>query len=156
MRSGRLLRIFKLARSWPQLRKIIATILATIPRMSSLAGMLLLFIFIFDLLGMQLFGYKFIFCDSYDVSDASACRGVRPESIFIGVFCDSYVTPNRRWDCYAPCSAAQANQWVVFNENTGAMGPCAAYGEASAPTYLARLGESDQPVITLMTSSGRL
>ena len=25
------------------------------------------------------------------------------------------------------------------------MGPCAAYGEASAPTYLARLGESDQP-----------
>ena len=135
LRSGRLLRIFKLARSWPQLRKIIATILATIPRMSSLAGMLLLFIFIFDLLGMQLFGYKFIFCDSYDVSDASPrCPpGIASESC-----------PNRR-DCYAPCSAAQANQWVVFNEGTGAMGPCAAYGEASAPTYLARLGESDQP-----------
>ena len=38
--------------------------------MSSLAGMLFIFIF-FDLLGMQLFGYKFIFCDSYDVSDAA-------------------------------------------------------------------------------------
>ena len=135
LRSGRLLRIFKLARSWPQLRKIIATILATIPSMSSLAGMLFLFIFIFDLLGMQLFGYKFIFCDSYEVMDASpTCPpGMAAEAC-----------PNRR-DCYAPCSATQANQWVVFNENTGAMGPCAAYGEASAPTYLARLGESDQP-----------
>ena len=70
LRTGRLLRVFKLARSWPQLRNIIITILATIPSMSSLAGMLLLFIFIFDLLGMQLFGYQFIFCDSYGVEGA--------------------------------------------------------------------------------------
>ena len=69
LRSFRLLRILKLARSWPQLRKIIATILDTIPSMSSLAGMLFLFIFIFDLLGLQLFGYEFVFCDSYGVDD---------------------------------------------------------------------------------------
>ena len=38
LRSFRLLRILKLARSWPQLRKIIATILDTIPSMSSWPG----------------------------------------------------------------------------------------------------------------------
>ena len=38
LRSFRLLRILKLARSWPQLRKIIATILDTIPSMSSSPG----------------------------------------------------------------------------------------------------------------------
>jgi hypothetical protein len=59
LRTGRLLRVFKLARSWPQLRNIITTILSTIPSMSSLAGMLLLFIFIFDLLGMQVRPWAF-------------------------------------------------------------------------------------------------
>ena len=132
LRSCRLLRILKLARSWPQLRKIIATILQTIPSMSSLAGMLFLFIFIFDLLGMQMFGYKFIFCDSYETEGAEPMcpPGVRSQDC-----------PKRR-DCYADCAAPQVDQWITFA--SGASGPCTAYGDAANPTYLARLGRSDQ------------
>ena len=142
LRSGRLLRIFKLARSWPQLRKIISTILATIPSMSSLAGMLMLFIFIFDLLGMQLFGYKFIFCDWYGVAGAEP---LCPPGV------GSSACPKRR-DCYAPCDATQAGAWVTYGDpgfgDVTAQGPCAAYvgdGDGDETTYLARLGPSDQP-----------
>ena len=130
LRSFRLLRILKLARSWPQLRKIIATILDTIPSMSSLAGMLFLFIFIFDLLGLQLFGYEFVFCDSYDVEGAApSC----PPNV-LETSC-----PNRK-DCYVGCESAQADTWIAYD--SGATGYCAKYGDGS---YLARLGESDQP-----------
>ena len=43
----------------------------SLPSMSSLSGILALFIFVFDLLGMQIFGFEFQFCDSYGVDDAA-------------------------------------------------------------------------------------
>jgi uncharacterized membrane protein YgcG len=148
LRSCRLLRILKLARSWPQLRKIVATIMQTIPSMSSLAGMLFLFIFIFDLLGMQMFGYQFIFCDSYDVEGATP---MCPPGVL------SADCPKRR-DCYAPCAAPQVDQWITFgSDGGGAGGLCSAFpgggggdgggggGAVAAATYMARLGRSDQP-----------
>ena len=131
LRSFRLLRILKLARSWPQLRKIIATILDTIPSMSSLAGMLFLFIFIFDLLGLQLFGYEFVFCDSYGVDGAAPTC---PPSVA------ETACPNRK-DCYVACKASQVGTWIEYA--SGATGYCAEYG--SGGTALARLGASDQP-----------
>ena len=110
--------------------------------MSSLAGMLMLFIFIFDLLGMQLFGYKFIFCDSYGVAGAEP---LCPPGV------GSSACPKRR-DCYAPCDATQAGAWVTYGDpgfgDVTAQGPCAAYvgdGDGDETTYLARLGPSDQP-----------
>ena len=136
LRTGRLLRVFKLARSWPQLRNIIITILATIPSMSSLAGMLLLFIFIFDLLGMQLFGYRFIFCDSYGVEGAEPLCPPGAEE-----HCPT------REDCYAACPAAMAEAWVSFNADTGAAGKCEAYVDPDdgEVTHYARLGVADRP-----------
>jgi uncharacterized membrane protein len=135
LRTGRLLRVFKLARSWPQLRNIITTILATIPSMSSLAGMLLLFIFIFDLLGMQLFGYQFIFCDSYGVDSAEPLCPPGADDC-----------PTRE-DCYAPCPAAMADFWVTFDADTGAGGLCKAYADSEdgEAVYYARLGVADRP-----------
>ena len=135
LRTGRLLRVFKLARSWPQLRNIIITILATIPSMSSLAGMLLLFIFIFDLLGMQLFGYQFIFCDSYGVESAEPLCPPGADDC-----------PTRE-DCYAPCPAAMADFWVTFDAETGAGGLCKAYADSEdgEAVYYARLGVADRP-----------
>ena len=136
LRTGRLLRVFKLARSWPQLRNIIITILATIPSMSSLAGMLLLFIFIFDLLGMQLFGYQFIFCDSYGVESAEP---LCPPGM--GDACPT------RDECYAACPAAMADAWVAFDAETGAAGMCKAYTDPGdgEVVYYARLGAADRP-----------
>jgi hypothetical protein len=129
LRSARLLRILKLARSWPQLRNIIETIMESLPSMSSLSGILALFIFVFDLLGMQIFGFEFQFCDSYGVDDAApTCP------ITLGKSCPDY------YDCYVACTAAQANAWVKFP--SGAQGPCASYG---ADGHLVRLGECDVP-----------
>lgn len=57
-RGLRLLRIFKLARSWTSFREILAKILKTLKHVSTFVVLLLIFMFIFSLLGMELFGYK--------------------------------------------------------------------------------------------------
>ena len=71
-RGVRLLRVFKLARSWPSFRDILAKIIVTIKDVSTFSVLLLMFMFIFTLLGMELFGYKVMF----DAND----RVVDPES----------------------------------------------------------------------------
>lgn len=60
-RSVRLLRVFKLARSWTSFREILAKILVTIKDVSTFSILLLMFMFIFSLLGMELFGFKVLF-----------------------------------------------------------------------------------------------
>ena len=66
------MRIFKLARSWKQLNEIISTMIRSLAGISYLSLILLLFMFIFALLGMQLFGYEFVFCDEYGLDEAGA------------------------------------------------------------------------------------
>lgn len=51
------MRIFKLARSWKELNNIINTIFKSLASIAYLSLILLLFMFISALLGMQLFGY---------------------------------------------------------------------------------------------------
>ena len=62
-RGVRLLRVFKLARSWTSFRKILAKIMVTIKDVSTFSVLLLMFMFIFSLLGMELFGHKVKFYD---------------------------------------------------------------------------------------------
>jgi Ion transport protein len=57
-RAFRLMRVFKLARRWEELNKIVQTIFKSISSISYLSLLLLVFIFIMALLGMQMFGYK--------------------------------------------------------------------------------------------------
>ncbi|PFX33508.1 Voltage-dependent calcium channel type A subunit alpha-1 [Stylophora pistillata] len=59
LRSLRLLRIFKFTRFWASLRNFVTSLLNSMRSILSLIFLLLLFIFIFALLGMQLFGGKF-------------------------------------------------------------------------------------------------
>ena len=56
-RGVRLLRVFKLARSWDSFRVILAKIIVTIKDVSTFSILLLMFMFIFTLLGMELFGH---------------------------------------------------------------------------------------------------
>lgn len=58
LRSFRLLRVFKLARSWTSLNELLTTTMNTLPRLGPFTVVLLLFMFIYSLLGMQLFGGK--------------------------------------------------------------------------------------------------
>ncbi|KAK3250718.1 Caveolin-2 [Cymbomonas tetramitiformis] len=126
LRSFRLLRVFKLARSWKELNQIITTIFKSLASISYLSLILLLFIFIFALLGMKFFGYKFEFCegDAY-----TTC----PEG-------EQDRCPSHR-DCYVECEVAQVGEWI---EDTGL---CVAYPveQTEKTDYLVRVGPSDVP-----------
>jgi len=115
LRSFRLLRVFKLARSWKQLNQIITTIFTSLASISYLSLILLLFIFIFSLLGMQLFGFQFIFCDHIGLEDAEKqCPAGLAD------------TCPKHFDCYVPCEKSLVGEWVEFTE-AGFGGLCKKY-----------------------------
>ncbi|KAI0978733.1 hypothetical protein GJ496_009854, partial [Pomphorhynchus laevis] len=58
-RSFRLLRIFKLAKSWPTLNRLLYVIGNTLSALGNLSIALVIIIFIFAVIGMQLFGPKY-------------------------------------------------------------------------------------------------
>ena len=58
LRAVRLLRVFKLARSWTSFRELLAKIIETLKDIQSFSCLLILFMFIFTLLGMELFAYR--------------------------------------------------------------------------------------------------
>ncbi len=58
LRCVRLLRVFKVTRYWTALRNLVASLLNSMKSIASLLLLLFLFIVIFALLGMQMFGGK--------------------------------------------------------------------------------------------------
>ena len=89
-RAFRLLRVFRLARSWKQLNKIINTIFRSVANIAYLTCILVLFIFIFALLGKEFFGYNFKNCSF--VEDA---KSICPPG---KAGCPDH------YDCYVPCT----------------------------------------------------
>ena len=59
LRSFRLLRVFKLAKSWKSLNDILTIMANTVGALSNLTFVLIIIIFIFAVMGMQLFGKLF-------------------------------------------------------------------------------------------------
>lgn len=82
-RGVRLLRVFKLARSWSSFREILAKIIITIKDVSTFSVLLLMFMFIFTLLGMELFGHKVSFVDDTPVP---AGEGLSPRPNFDNIW----------------------------------------------------------------------
>ena len=70
-RGVRLLRVFKLARSWSSFREILVQIWVTLKDISTFSVLLLMFMLIFTLLGMELFGHKIRFQDDLPVDPES-------------------------------------------------------------------------------------
>ena len=60
-RAFRLLRVFKLAKKWTELRKLMITIFKCLQDVSYFSVLLLLFMFIYALIGMELYAYKLRF-----------------------------------------------------------------------------------------------
>eukprot|EP00898_Chlorokybus_atmophyticus_P005124 jgi/Chlat1/5612/Chrsp369S09000 len=58
LRALRIFRVFKLVRSWKQLQSILGTIVRSLNSVAYVSLLVMLFVFIFGLLGMQLLGYK--------------------------------------------------------------------------------------------------
>uniref|UniRef100_A0A8C4SBA8 Voltage-dependent R-type calcium channel subunit alpha-1E-like n=1 Tax=Erpetoichthys calabaricus TaxID=27687 RepID=A0A8C4SBA8_ERPCA len=63
LRALRLLRIFKITKYWASLRNLVVSLMNSMKSIISLLFLLFLFIVVFALLGMQLFGGRFIFDD---------------------------------------------------------------------------------------------
>mmetsp|Transcript_58370 Transcript_58370/g.186060 ORF Transcript_58370/g.186060 Transcript_58370/m.186060 type:complete len:1610 (+) Transcript_58370:485-5314(+) len=144
LRSFRLLRVFKLARSWKELNQIINTIFKSLASIAYLSLILLLFIFIFALLGMQLFGYKFQFCEAVVDSSPICPPGMKD-------LCPKH------WDCYRECSESDVGQWSfvegsVYNN----LALCESFpqesGGKSASEIMADLG-MDAPVFYQMVGA---
>ena len=60
LRAFRLLRVFKLAKSWKSLRQLINTVVKSMTSISYLGLLMLLFVFIYALMGMQFFGNRWV------------------------------------------------------------------------------------------------
>ena len=60
LRSFRLLRVFKLAKSWPTLNLLISIMGKTVGALGNLTFVLCIIIFIFAVMGMQLFGKSYL------------------------------------------------------------------------------------------------
>ena len=73
LRMLRVLRILRLMRSWRGLYKILKTFVRAIPQMMNLVFLIVLTMFMFALLGMQLFGGIFIPDNGYSAS--TLCPG---------------------------------------------------------------------------------
>jgi len=58
MRAFRLLRVFKLAKSWKEFQVLLLTIIHTMHSIAPFCIILLIFLFIYTLLGMELFAFK--------------------------------------------------------------------------------------------------
>jgi len=63
LRTFRLFRVFKLARSWTSLQNLLLTIAKTMDEIGNFSVLLGLFMYIYALVGMQFFAYKFRFDD---------------------------------------------------------------------------------------------
>uniref|UniRef100_A0A672UPC9 Sodium channel protein n=1 Tax=Strigops habroptila TaxID=2489341 RepID=A0A672UPC9_STRHB len=74
LRSFRLLRVFKLAKSWPTLNMLIKIIGNSVGALGNLTLVLAIIVFIFAVVGMQLFGKSYIECVC-KISDPSAAQG---------------------------------------------------------------------------------
>ncbi len=59
-----MLRVIKLAHRWQELNRLLTTLGRSVAAVCNLSLILLLFIFVFALLGLQLFGYRMLECDA--------------------------------------------------------------------------------------------
>jgi len=84
-RGVRLLRIFKLARSWSSFREILVQIWVTIKDISTFSVLLLMFMFIFTLLGMELYGHKINFDEQDYPVEGESGMPLRPNFDNLGM-----------------------------------------------------------------------
>ncbi|GIL88323.1 hypothetical protein Vretifemale_16288 [Volvox reticuliferus] len=138
LRAFRLLRIFRLARNWKEFNALIRGMFNSVQASIMLVGLMLLFLFISSLVGMELFGYEFMFCDYVE-----GARAVCPPGQRVWGDC-----PNHFY-CYLPCSDSQNGTWVdapgSFYNGLAYCERFCASAEGGGCEYLAMVGKSQVP-----------
>ncbi|XP_020440585.1 sodium channel protein type 1 subunit alpha isoform X2 [Corvus cornix cornix] len=115
LRSFRLLRVFKLAKSWPTLNMLIKIIGNSVGALGNLTLVLAIIVFIFAVVGMQLFGKNYKECVCKIASDCVLPRWHMQDFfhsflIVFRVLCGEWI--ETMWDCMEV--AGQAMCLTVF------------------------------------------
>ncbi|XP_041259194.1 sodium channel protein type 2 subunit alpha-like isoform X9 [Onychostruthus taczanowskii] len=115
LRSFRLLRVFKLAKSWPTLNMLIKIIGNSVGALGNLTLVLAIIVFIFAVVGMQLFGKSYKECVCKISSDCVLPRWHMHDFfhsflIVFRVLCGEWI--ETMWDCMEV--AGQAMCLIVF------------------------------------------
>uniref|UniRef100_A0A8C0BQY2 Sodium channel protein n=1 Tax=Buteo japonicus TaxID=224669 RepID=A0A8C0BQY2_9AVES len=115
LRSFRLLRVFKLAKSWPTLNMLIKIIGNSVGALGNLTLVLAIIVFIFAVVGMQLFGKNYKECVCKIASDCELPRWHMQDFfhsflIVFRVLCGEWI--ETMWDCMEV--AGQAMCLTVF------------------------------------------
>ncbi|KAL8183413.1 UNVERIFIED_CONTAM: Sodium channel protein type 2 subunit alpha, partial [Gekko kuhli] len=115
LRSFRLLRVFKLAKSWPTLNMLIKIIGNSVGALGNLTLVLAIIVFIFAVVGMQLFGKMYVECVCKINTDCILPRWHMNDFfhsflIVFRILCGEWI--ETMWDCMEV--AGQAMCLVVF------------------------------------------
>nr|XP_010298392.1 PREDICTED: sodium channel protein type 4 subunit alpha [Balearica regulorum gibbericeps] len=115
LRSFRLLRVFKLAKSWPTLNMLIKIIGNSVGALGNLTLVLAIIVFIFAVVGMQLFGKSYIECVCKISLDCTLPRWHMNDFfhsflIVFRILCGEWI--ETMWDCMEV--AGQAMCLIVF------------------------------------------
>uniref|UniRef100_A0A8C5KCF4 Sodium channel protein n=1 Tax=Jaculus jaculus TaxID=51337 RepID=A0A8C5KCF4_JACJA len=115
LRSFRLLRVFKLAKSWPTLNMLIKIIGNSVGALGNLTLVLAIIVFIFAVVGMQLFGKSYKECVCKIASDCNLPRWHMNDFfhsflIVFRILCGEWI--ETMWDCMEV--AGQAMCLTVF------------------------------------------
>uniref|UniRef100_A0A087YGF8 Sodium channel protein n=1 Tax=Poecilia formosa TaxID=48698 RepID=A0A087YGF8_POEFO len=123
LRSFRLLRVFKLAKSWPTLNKLIKIIGNSVGALGNLTLVLAIIVFIFAVVGMQLFGKYYKDCVCKISEDCTLPRWHMNDFfhsflIVFRVLCGEWI--ETMWDCMevagkAPCLILYMTVMVIGN-----------------------------------------
>ncbi|GAB6018918.1 hypothetical protein CHUAL_000570 [Chamberlinius hualienensis] len=99
LRAFRLLRIFKLAQSWTTMKVLLSIILSTLGALGNLVVVLLIIMYIFAVIGMQLFGsnYRAVNFDPDPVPRWNFQDFPHSFLMIFRVLCGEWVEP--MWDC---------------------------------------------------------
>ncbi|XP_020653693.3 sodium channel protein type 4 subunit alpha isoform X4 [Pogona vitticeps] len=102
LRSFRLMRVFKLAKSWPTLNMLIKIIGNSVGALGNLTLVLAIIVFIFAVVGMQLFGKSYIECVCKISSDCALPRWHMHDFfhaflIVFRILCGEWI--ETMWDC---------------------------------------------------------
>uniref|UniRef100_A0A3Q1HVM5 Sodium channel protein n=1 Tax=Anabas testudineus TaxID=64144 RepID=A0A3Q1HVM5_ANATE len=115
LRSFRLLRVFKLAKSWPTLNMLIKIIGNSVGALGNLTLVLAIIVFIFAVVGMQLFGKSYKDCVCKIASDCELPRWHMNDFfhsflIVFRILCGEWI--ETMWDCMEVAGAGMC--LVVF------------------------------------------
>ncbi|KXZ48369.1 hypothetical protein GPECTOR_28g776 [Gonium pectorale] len=106
LRCLRFLRLVRLVSRWTELRRVVHTLFKSVLSVAWMSALLMLFLVIAALLGMQVFGYRYQFCDYVAGAEAICPLGQRLWGGGEGACPDHFL-------CYLPCRPTDVGSWLV-------------------------------------------